>query len=136
MNEHKYDDIINLEHHVSKKHPHMSLEERSAQFAPFSAVTGYEDEVKETARITDNQIEITDEIRKDINEKLNFIKQTPMQNVAITFFVKDLKKQGGKYETVAGRIKRIDDVGNIVVMEDGTEINMTNIIEIDILKDL
>lgn len=136
MNEHKYDDIINLEHHVSKKHPHMSSEERSAQFAPFSAVTGYEDEVRETARITDNQIEITDEIRKDINEKLNFIKQTPMQNVAITFFVKDLKKQGGKYETVAGRIKRIDDVGNIVVMEDGTEINMTNIIEIDILKDL
>ena len=59
-----------------------------------------------------------------------------MQNVAITFFVKDLKKQGGKYEAVAGRIKRIDDVGNIVVMEDGTEINMTNIIEIDILKDL
>lgn len=50
--------------------------------------------------------------------------------------MKDLKKQGGKYETVAGRIKRIDDVGNIVVMEDGTEINMTNIIEIDILKDL
>lgn len=114
----------------------MSLEERSAQFAPFSAVTGYEDEVSEAARITENQIEITDEIRKDINEKLNFIKQTPMQNVAITFFVKDLKKQGGKYETVAGRIKRIDDVDNIAVMEDGTEINMTDIIEIDILKDL
>mgnify|MGYP000513602100 CR=1 FL=1 len=73
-NEHKYDDIIKLEHHVSKIHPRMSLEARSAQFAPFSAVTGYEDEVSEVARVTENQIEVTDEIRNDINKKLITIK--------------------------------------------------------------
>ena len=70
--EHKYDDIIKLEHHVSKTHPRMSLEARSAQFAPFSAVTGYEDEVSEVARVTENQIEVTDEIRNDINKKLSY----------------------------------------------------------------
>ena len=53
--EHKYDDIIKLEHHVSKIHPRMSIEARSAQFAPFSAVTGYEDEVSEVARVTENR---------------------------------------------------------------------------------
>ena len=108
--EHKYDDIIKLEHHVSKTHPRMSLEARSAQFAPFSAVTGYEDEVSEVARVTENQIEVTDEIRNDINKKLRYIKQNPSQQVSITFFVKDTKKQGGKYETTTGLVKKIDDI--------------------------
>lgn len=107
---HKYDDIIKLEHHVSKVHPRMSLEARSAQFAPFSAVTGYEDEVSEVARVTENQIEVTDEIRNDINKKLSYIKHNPSQQVSITFFVKDTKKQGGKYETTTGLVKKIDDI--------------------------
>ena len=110
--EHKYDDIIKLEHHVSKIHPRMSLEARSAQFAPFSAVTGYEDEVSEVARVTENQIEVTDEIRNDINKKLRYIKHNPSQQVSITFFVKDTKKQGGKYETTTGLVKKIDDIKN------------------------
>lgn len=90
--EHKYDDIIKLEHHVSKIHPRMSIEARSAQFAPFSAVTGYEDEVSEVARVTENQIEVTDEIRNDINKKLRYIKQNPSQQVSITFFCERHKK--------------------------------------------
>ena len=72
----KYDDIINMSHHISKKHPRMSLENRSAQFAPFAALTGYEDEVEETARITDKRIEITDEIKSKINMKLQIIQET------------------------------------------------------------
>ena len=122
--EHKYDDIIKLEHHVSKIHPRMSIEARSAQFAPFSAVTGYEDEVSEVARVTENQIEVTDEIRNDINKK------NPSQQVSITFFVKDTKKQGGKYETITGLVKKIDDIKNIIILNDGKVIRMEDIIEI------
>lgn len=128
--EHKYDDIIKLEHHVSKTHPRMSLEARSAQFAPFSAVTGYEDEVSEVARVTENQIEVTDEIRNDINKKLSYIKHNPRQQVSITFFVKDTKKQGGKYETTTGLVKKIDDIKNIITLNDGKVIRMEDIIEI------
>ena len=130
INDHKYDDIINLEHHVSKTHPRMSLEARSAQFAPFSAVTGYEDEVSEVARITENQIEVTDEIRNDINKKLSYIKQNPNQQISITFFVKDVKKQGGKYETVTRLVKKIDDVKNTITLNDGRVIRMEDITEI------
>ena len=126
--EHKYDDIIKLEHHVSKIHPRMSLEARSAQFAPFSAVTGYEDEVSEVARVTENQIEVTDEIRNDI--KLSYIKQNPRQQVSITFFVKDTKKQGGKYETITGLVKKIDDIKNIIILNDSKVIRMEDITEI------
>lgn len=128
--DHKYDDIINLEHYVSKTHPRMSLEVRSAQFAPFSAVTGYEDEVSEVARATEHQIEVTDEIRNDINKKLSCIKQNPSQQVSITFFVKDTKKQGGKYETTTGLVKKIDDIKNIIILNDGKVIRMEDIIEI------
>ena len=53
-----YDDIINMPHHVSKKHPKLSIEQRAAQFAPFAALTGYEDAVKETARFTEEKIEL------------------------------------------------------------------------------
>mgnify|MGYP002516329733 FL=1 len=130
IDKNKYDDIINLEHHVSKTHPRMSLEARSAQFAPFSAVTGYEDEVSEVTRITENQIEGTDEIRNDINKKLSYIKQNPSQQVSITFFVKDIKKQGGKYETVIGLVKKIDEVRNTITLNDGRIIRMEDIIEI------
>ena len=128
--EHKYDDIIKLEHQVSKIHSRMSLEARSAQFAPFSAVTGYEDEVSEVARVTENQIEVTDEIRNDINKKLSYIKYNPRQQVSITFFVKDTKKQGGKYETITGLVKKIDDIKNIIILNDGKVIRMEDIIEI------
>ena len=96
--EHKYDDIINLEHHVSKTHKQMSIEERSAQFAPFAALTGYEDEVKETERITERMIEITEDIRSILDEKIRLIqnKIAEQPNVTITYFVPDINKQGGK----------------------------------------
>lgn len=50
---HKYDDIINLPHPTSKKHPRMSLYARAAQFSPFAALTGHEAAIKETVRQTD-----------------------------------------------------------------------------------
>ena len=89
-----YEDIINLPHYESKKHPRMSLEARSAQFAPFAALTGYEDAVKETARLTDKKIEIDEGLKQILNNKLQYILENNDANPEITFtyFISDKKK--------------------------------------------
>ena len=80
-----YDDIINLPHYVSKKHPQMSIEARSAQFAPFSALTGYDDAIKETARLTDKRIDIDDSLKSVLNNKLQYILENIKLNPEIIF---------------------------------------------------
>ena len=130
----KYSDIINLPHHVSKKHPQMSIEARAAQFAPFAALTGYGDAVKETARLTSERIEINDEVKEILNNKLRII-QKEINNspkVTVTYFIPDLKKKGGKYVTITGNVKRIDQYKHIIILQDYTEILITEIIGIDI----
>lgn len=130
--EHKYDDIINLEHHVSTKHSRMSLENRSAQFAPFSALTGYEEAVKEEARVTESRIDIDEEAKIEVNEKLNYIMKHLDKNiiVSVTYFEKDKKKQGGSYKTIKGIIKKIDDSRKTIEMKTG------EIIKIEELKNI
>ena len=130
--EHNYDDIINLEHHISKKHPQMSLYARSAQFAPFAALTGYEDAVRGTSRETSKQIDIDDEIKAILDGKIQMlselIKKKP--EVSITYFIHDLKKDGGAYITVDGIIKKIDAYNQNIVLIDKTEIPINDIIDI------
>ncbi len=128
----KYDDIINMSHHISKKHPRMSLENRSAQFAPFAALTGYEDEVEETARITDKRIEITDEIKSKINMKLQIIQEKININpkVTITYFISDNKKEGGSYKTVTSNVLKIDKYNKQIILKDNKEIFISDIINI------
>ena len=103
INIHKYDDIINLEHHISKKHKQMTIENRSAQFAPFAALTGFEELVKETARKTEDRVEIDEELKYILDEKISIIQNQIKNNpkVTITYFIPDSKKKGGKYP--AGR---------------------------------
>ncbi len=130
--EHKYDDIINLEHHVSKTHKQMSIEERSAQFAPFAALVGYEDEVKETERITERMIEITEDIRSILDEKIHLIQNRIVEQpeVTITYFIADSNKQGGKYQTINGKVKKIDDYKKRIILTNNTDILIKDIIEI------
>ncbi len=66
----KYDDILYMKHHVSEKHPQMSMEARAAQFAPFAALTGFEDEVKKTARLNDERIEMGEEVKVTLDRKI------------------------------------------------------------------
>lgn len=135
-NEHKYDDIINLEHHISKKHKQMSLESRSAQFAPFAALTGYDEAVKETARITDSKIFIDDGIKEIINKTIQQIKNNLNNNIQIkvTYFVPDELKSGGKYQTKIGIVAKVNEYLKIIKLEEGTEIPIEEIIELDIIK--
>lgn len=127
-----YDDIINLIH-FEPKHKRMSIASRSAQFAPFAALTGYEDAVVETARLTDNRIEIDDGMKEIINNKLQLI----LENISLkpeiifTYFVNDSKKSGGKYIEKIGIVKKIDLVNNEVVMEDKSKIEIDEIININ-----
>lgn len=128
----EYDDIINLPHHVSEKHPRMSLEARSAQFAPFAALTGYDEQVRETARLTNDRKELAEGLKMILNEKILSIKErlAELPEVTITYFVPDVRKKGGKYVSVTGKVKKIDEFKNIVVFDDKKEIPIQEIIEI------
>ena len=128
----KYDDIINLQHHISSKHPKLSMEQRAAQFAPFAALTGYGDSIKETARLTDTRIELNEEEKEMLNIKLQELKNkiSTMPQVTITYFVPDVKKAGGEYITKMNRLKKIDEYKKIIILEDKTIIPISEIIEI------
>lgn len=135
---HKYDSIINLEHYKSKKHPPMSLYARSAQFAPFAALTGYEEAVLETSREVDKRIELDEELKSILDSKIQMLsKQIKKKHeVVLTYFVPDLNKYGGAYISVTGVIKKIDSYKKIIVLEDKTEIPIAEIIDIsgDVFK--
>ncbi len=128
----QYDDIINLPHHVSKKHPQMSLYARSAQFAPFAALTGYEDAIKETSRETSEKIDIDDELKSILDSKLQIImehiKNKP--EISFTYFIPDSKKDGGSYITVIGIVRKIDLYNQIIYLANNTEIPINDIINI------
>lgn len=135
MNEeiNKYVDIINLPHHVSKRHPQMSMEARAAQFAPFAALTGYSDAIKETGRLTEERIEIDEELKAIIDCKLQII-QDKIQlkpKVTITYFLPDNKKNGGEYLTIVGNVKNIDMYNQVIKFTDNTIIPIDEIIEVN-----
>ncbi len=127
-----YKDIINMPHHVSKNRPQMSMRDRAAQFAPFAALVGYDDAVKETARQTSKRIELLDEQVAIINEKIllliELIKDSP--KIFITYFEPDKKKDGGIYITINGTVKKIDEYNKLIIMQDGRTIKMDDIFDI------
>ena len=125
-----YTDILNLPHPTSKKHPRMTRTARAAQFAPFAALTGYNEAVKETARLTDEQLELDDTEKAQLNEKLQLLHQhLPRQlPITITFFIPDTKKAGGSYQTITGPVKKIQEYERRLIMTDGTIIPIDAII--------
>lgn len=132
MNKDSYEDIINLPHHVSSKHPRMSIEARAAQFAPFAALTGYEDAVKETARITEERIEIDEELKLLLNDRLQIILSNIKDNpeVTFTYFIYDKNKSGGKYITITGNVSKIDMTNGYITLTNKTRIPINEIINI------
>lgn len=126
-----YDDIINLSRPVSKR-PRMTLEQRSAQFAPFAALTGYEGQVKETARRTDRRIELEEEEKVKLDLKIQVIEECKeaKPEVEITYFVPDQLKSGGKYETINGCIRKIDKQNSKIILENGDKIDIYDILDI------
>ena len=128
---HKYDDIINLPHHVSKKHPQMLLRDRAAQFSPFAALTGHKAAINETARLTDEKQILSEDVIAKLNEQLNLIKENIGTNliVTITYFVPDDRKSGGAYISNTGVVKKIDEYNHTVILTDKTVIPIEQISE-------
>ena len=126
---HQYDDIINLPHHVSTKHPQMSMLERAAQFSPFAALTGYEEAVDETARLTDHKIELSEDRITAINEALAGLK--PDDAVKVVYFMKDTRKDGGAYLASDGTVRIVDAYAGILMLADGTVIPFNDIFSIE-----
>ena len=128
---HKYDDIINLPHHVSKTHPQMLLRDRAAQFSPFAALTGHKATINETARLTDEKQILNEDVIAKLNEQLNFIKENISTNpiVTITYFVPDDRKSGGAYISNTGVVKKINEYNHTVILTDKTVIPIEQISE-------
>ena len=128
-----YEDIVDLPHHVSRKHPQPTMADRAARFAPFAAITGYEEMVLEEARVTDDRIEMDESSKAALNEKLNmileFIDEQP--EVSITYFEPDKRKAGGAYVTITGTVKRIDEYERIVLMTEEKIIKIDEIYAIE-----
>ncbi len=133
-----YDDIINLPHHVSGTRPQMSAHDRAAQFSPFAALIGYDAAVAETARLTDERIELDESQKEALSQRLLMLSEQidDHPEAVFTYFVPDKRKSGGKYVTATGSVKKIDEYENVVVLTDGTRISITDIFNIggDILR--
>ena len=127
-----YRDIIDLPAPVSSRHPQMPLQNRAAQFMPFAALTGYGDAIEETARVTDEKLELTEDELLILDRQLAELRPLLSQRPEVTFvyFTPDARKEGGAYITRAGIVKKIDDYGRSILLEDGT------VIPIDALREL
>jgi len=132
----KYDDIIDMPRHVSKKHPHMSNYDRAAQFSPFAALTGHDAAVQEKARLTDRRIELDDSEKALLDEQLQILMNSAEPAAEITYFQPDILKEGGAYIVKRGSIKKIDDYRRVIIIEDMTEIKIDDIISVENLKKL
>lgn len=124
-----YDELLYLPHPVSKKHPRMAIEKRAAQFAPFAALSGHADAVEETARITEEKLELTEERKEQINRVLQSL--LPGDNILVVYFIEDEKKEGGSYQTRTGKIKKIQDY---LLLEDDIQIPLYNLFSIEKIK--
>lgn len=128
-----YEDIINLPHPVSTKHKPMAMIERAAQFAPFAALTGHDAVLAETARLTDDAVNLDEYAKAMIDEKLRGLVQDmkAKPQVTVTYFVPDARKAGGAYTCITGQLKRIDEVGHLLLFEDGTQIPVDRILDVE-----
>lgn len=128
----KYDDIIGLPHHVSATRPHMPMIDRAAQFMPFRALTGYEGAVQETARLTDQKIELSGDEKAALDAKLQRLADDlgSQPTVTLVYFRPDERKSGGAYLTVAGRLKKIDRHQGVLILTGGERIPIEDILEI------
>ncbi|MDD6445646.1 MAG: hypothetical protein PUF81_07370 [Lachnospiraceae bacterium] len=130
---HKYDDIIRLPHHVSTRHPQMSIHDRAAQFSPFAALTGHDAAIRETERLTEEWVELDEDSKEQLDERLQMIREhlAERPEITFTFFQPDERKQGGAYRTITGKVKKIDEYEHRILLEDGTALMVEHLVSIE-----
>ena len=126
---HKYDDMIGLGHHISKTHPPMARIKRAAQFASFDALTGFGAAIHEAGRETEEKLELSEDEIDMINARLAVIEQhiKEQPNIAVTYFLSDDKKAGGRYVTVSGNVRMLDGIEHAIIMADRTKIPIEDV---------
>lgn len=129
-----YEDMLELPHPVSKMHPQMPRRDRAAQFAPFAALTGYEEAVREAARITEEKMILDEDSKVQLDWKLRCLQEKVKEQpiITVTYFMKDEREKGGKYVTVTGVLKKIDSYTHQFVLENGEEIPVEDVVSLDI----
>lgn len=127
-----YDDIIDWPRPVSKKHPPMPMEKRAAQFLPFAALSGFEGEIAEAARLTEAAPVLGEDALEALDQQLALLRQRlPDQpQITLTRFVPDEKKAGGRYETLTGQVRRLDEPHRALILADGTRIDLDTVVEL------
>ena len=128
----RYNEIINLPHHVSTTHPQMPMSDRAAQFAPFAALTGYDSAIKETGRLTDERIELDEEALTALDRKYQLLMDTldDAPEVTIIYFQPDERKAGGQYVSATGTVKKVDTFGRRILLQDGTRIPLDSVYDL------
>lgn len=131
----KYDDIIDLPHPTSKKHPRMSRQNRAAQFSPFAALTGYDAAIRETARITEDRRELSEDAAVELNYKISLLQQEQagVKKIKVIYFRQDTTKDGGAYREEDGDFKRIKSNEGILELTNGIQIPLEDIFKIEIV---
>lgn len=128
----KYDDIIGLPHPTSARHPRMPISDRAAIFSPFAALSGHSAALAETARLTDQKIELDEDTKAELDRKQAILREylTKQPEITITWFQPDEKKDGGAYVTVTGRLRKIDEAERALVLLDGTRVPLEDVVGI------
>ena len=128
----RYDEIMELPHHVSKTRPQMPMSDRAAQFAPFAALTGYDSAIKETGRLTDERIELDEEALTALDRKYQLLMDTldDAPEVTIIYFQPDERKAGGQYVSATGTVKKVDTFGRRILLQDGTRIPLDSVFDL------
>lgn len=124
-----YDDIINLSHYRSPNRKPMPMENRAAQFAPFAALSGHDEAIAETARITAERIELTNEEKLEV-EKAVVRSYETHSTVTIVYYCPDTVKSGGSYRQHTGIVKKIDAYEKSIRLTDGTTLKLEDLISV------
>lgn len=132
-----YKDMLGLSRPVSARHPRMPLLDRAAQFSPFAALTGHDDAIRETARLTDSFVELDEEQKERLDERLRFLLARMTGNplwepeIEATYFQPDERKSGGAYVSVGGRVKKFDTAHQQILFTDGTVLPLENLFSME-----
>ena len=129
-----YEDIQNHKRYQLKHHTPMSMESRAAQFAPFAALVGYDEEIGEAARSTDGREELSEDAIDALNQAfqklLEHEEERPL--VTVTYFQPDAKKDGGRYMTYTGNFRFYDAEKRVMKFVDGMVIGAGQVCRIEI----
>ena len=127
-----YDDIINLPHPTSTKHPWMPMSDRAAIFSPFAALTGHAAAIQETARLTDQRMELDEDTKAmlDLKQLILADRIAERPEISVVWFRPDARKEGGQYVTTVGQLKKVDDIARILQLADGTTIPLDEVLEL------